>query len=234
MTNAFVQKAFSSPGGTPASVTATFGAGVGSGNLVVGTVTYGSTTAIVAANIADNHSVNPVIIDFVADGGGPVGTATFYFKNVTNGMTSVTFTAAGSPGVTGIEIQEISGADTVAPLDVHNMASTAGGGTSISTPSVTTNANGEYIYCSMFGPSTGFTTVSGAGGTGAPSFTLENNDLGGQPLGADSFAIQTTAGAVQGTFTIAAAQTYITAIATFKAAAGGGDTLGGAMQMMMM
>jgi len=83
------------------------------------------------------------------------------------------------------------------------------------------------------GAISGFNTYYSTVGTGTvgATFTMENNDVTNL-VGADQQAVQAAAGNVRGSFTSSGTSTYLVGIATFKAAAG--DTLGGAMQLMLM
>src|SRR6266853_1310657 len=221
MPAAFVQKVLNSPGGTPASVTAT-GSAVGNGNLVVGTVTWAS-SPITTPDIKDNLGVSATIIDNDPEAGGPTTTITFMFVNVTNGMTGVVFTPPSAQGNTAVEWQEVSGAATTSPLDGHGLALNATNSLTQTTPTITTTVPGDYIYCCCFGTTTGSSPITAAGGTGA-SFTLRNND-NVLDVGGDSNAIQAAAGNVNGTFTLSTtAQQYINGIVAIKAAAGGGNS----------
>lgn len=217
---AFVQKAVNTNQTAVTSITAT-GVAVGSGHLVVGTVTWPS-SPITSPNIKDGGgTLSATIVDNVSDAGGPTTTITFFFANVTNGMTSVVFTPpSGAANGTGVEWQEVSGAATSSPLDGHGLATNATSSLTQSTPSITTTANGDYIYASTFGSISGNSAITAAGGTGA-TFTLRNNDTTNAD-GGDSSAVQSTAGSVTGTFTISTnPQQYLNGIVAIKAAAGG-------------
>jgi len=215
---AFVQNAFNGSQAGVTSLTATFGAGVGSGHFVIGTVTDGLGTTIAITSITDGHGNNPTaLIDNVFAAGGPFATATFYYANVTNGATAFTYSTPGAPGTTGIAVQEWSGVALSSPIDAHNMVLGANS-TTQTTPTITSTANGDGVYASIAGTTTGFSTVSAAGGSGA-TFTLRNNDASNNIV-FDSSAIQTTAGNVTATFTISPANVYMTAIVAFKAAGG--------------
>jgi hypothetical protein len=221
---AFVQKASNYTNTTtPASLTATFGAGTTAGNLIVGTVTVGNTNAITAAQITSGAGTS-IIIDSDPEVTGPYNTATFYIKNISGAVTTVTFTPTTAADPYGIQIQEVSGLDTVSPLDQHSLALNVYNGATpsvINTPSVTTGANGEYIYTTAMDTTDGFISVNSAGGS-VGAFTLRNNDTVTQ-IGSDASSIQTTAGAINGTFTAAGGgitNHYSTGIVTFKVAAG--------------
>lgn len=218
MAVAFVQKALNSSQVAVTSITATFGAGVSSGNFVIGTITDGLSSTLSLTAITDGHGNNPTaFIDNVFEAGGPFGTATFYYANVTNGATAFTYSTPTAPGFTGIEVQEWSGVALSSPIDAHNIALSASS-TTQTTPTITTSANGDGIYASLAGTTTGFSNPSAAGGTGA-TFTLRNVDVS-QSLVDDSSAVQASAGNVNGTFTLSVAERYMAAIVAFKAAGG--------------
>lgn len=213
---AFVQKAINTNQTAVTSITAT-GSSVTAGNVVVGAVTWPN-LPIASPNIKDNLGNSATIIDNVNNAGGPATTITFWFKSAASGMTGVVFTPpSGAANGTGVEWHEVSGAGS--SLDGHSLALNASSSTTQTTPSITTTANGDYIYCCSFGTISGNSNCTAAGGTGA-SFTIRNNDSTNQD-GADSSAVQASAGSVHGTFTLGAAQQYFNGIVAIQAAAGG-------------
>lgn len=120
---------------------------------------------------------------------------------------------------------EIKGADTTEPNDdTTNIAqSQTGVGTgtdAVTSPSVTTTADGDFVFgytCRQsaqvgIANGTGFSTVASLGG-GGPN---------GLPTSRGEYLVQGSAGAIAATFTIDGTSNMMTACATFKAAVAGG------------
>lgn len=179
------------------------------------TILVAAVTAIATPVPAPTDSNGNTWLPLTEQGSG-VDIRLFYVPNPTVGV-GQTFSI--SSVVPSLAIMAFSGAKISGPFDVEN-GSQAGAGTTIQTGSVTPSENDELIIaaCSHQGDAIGIDS----------GFTLQVQIplLGGVGLGIDfAFLIQTTAGAVNPTFTLAASDNHEAAIATFKAAAAGGDTL---------
>lgn len=222
----FVNKAQSATLGTGNAVV-NFAA-AGTGDLIVGSTSWGSTTNDISS-IKDNNGVSATIIDTFLDVTNSQSLATFYFKNVSGAPTSITviYTGGAGQGGTMVQMQEWSGIDTTAPLDGHNIGASAAN--PHVSPVFTTTVNGDLIYGALVVAS-GFDTSDAA----TSPFVTRNADAPNSNTFLDESQIQSTASATtQASFTSSTGgQTYNVGGAAFKAA--GGDTLGGAMQMMMM
>lgn len=170
-----------------------------------------------------NYSAAPLtVVDNYANTYIPIandptntGCSLYYAKNVTGsgGVANFTITVTfAAPEFAWVVAHDVSGCDRTSPLD--KFAVTPGTGGTPSTASVTTTANGEYI----FGVFSGFSgsAFSGSG----PGFTGRESFAGGLALSEDQ--IQSAAGAIAATF-VAAAGAWTSGIATFKAAAGPKD-----------
>lgn len=147
---------------------------------------------------------------------GPTGPSPkvriFYAKNPTVG-TGHTFTGTSSAKFPSIYASAFSGADTTAPLDQINSA-TSPGAASLQPGSVTPSANGELLV-------TGFTTNSSDTMSIGSSFTLldQHGTVGGQAFGGGSaYLVQATAAAINPTWSDGSGSGLDgVAIATFKA-----------------
>lgn len=145
---------------------------------------------------------------------------TYYAQNITGGALTLTVTlSSSSVSYAWINVDEVSGADTTAPLDQHviqNQDSPGTGADAVTSGAVTTTANGEYVYGATLMASANPTITAGTGFTQtyttSPSFNAD---------GTAERLIQTSAGSIAATFTISADARAFTAIATFKAAAAG-------------
>lgn len=148
---------------------ATFGAPVGVGNCVVGTVFYGGAiTGIVS--IKDDKGNNYNVIDTSSDATAVNACTTFVLGNILNGPTTVTFTGTGSDEI-AIWLDEYSG---VAPLSnpvdgaahkLVNLSVAATTANAITSGTVTPVTNGCLIYGTAINETTALTAVAGTGFT---------------------------------------------------------------------
>ena len=141
----------------------------------------------------------------------------YYAANISGGACSITVTMSGTAVLLAVRLHEISGAATASPLDQHAGAVQSSPGTganAVTTGSVTTTTNGQYIFAAMV--STGTSTPSaGTGYTG----------VGGTGSGISEYQVQGSAGSIAGTFTQATEGFNVASILmTFKEDAGGGST----------
>lgn len=163
-----------------------------------GTNTYTAIDSLAAVILGTNTSLN-----------------TFYAKNITGGALTVTSNSTSNVvAVARTVVCEVSGANTSTPLDKHAIQTQALPGTgtdALTSGSVTTTTNGQYVY--------GATVVGGndtlTAGTGFTGYDSTANTMAEDQ-------VQSSAGAIAGTFTAAQhgdLNTFITGVATFKAAA---------------
>lgn len=139
----------------------------------------------------------------------------YYCKNPTVG-TGHTFTAAGTSIYATINVAAFSGAHLTAPFDQQNGATTAGA-TSLATGSITPSENNELIIA-------GISNVSAARSIDA-GFTIANQvnyAAGFHYGGAIAYLIQTTAGAVNPSWSWTGSGEAAAVIASFKVPAAGG------------
>lgn len=204
--------------GTTESVTLN---GVAAGNLLAITVAWQTTTSTLNT-IAGNSNTYTAVDSSTANG----AMKTYYVKNCNSGNTTVTITWSADPGFGFVHVTEVNGMDTTAPLDQHriNSQNVGTGANAVTSGSVTTTANGEYIYSSTYNNN------AGGGQSAGTNFTQTDGSGSGfwaaERLTAGS-GIQTTAGAIAATYTgTDAFANELTCIMTFKApaAATGGLT----------
>jgi hypothetical protein len=153
-------------------ISVSFSAGnVSTGNLIAGSVTWGSTTdplQSVTDSCGNSYSIA------ASTTGSSNSAAGFYAKNVKGGSKcQVTATFSSNEILKTIVIHEISGVDKNAPLDGSVATYTTGGGgtNSLSSGTWTTTANGDYLFGAMMSPAANGTKVS----AGSP-WTLRNYD----------------------------------------------------------
>lgn len=141
---------------------------------------------------------------------------TFYAKSITGG--ALTFTVNTSTSVTDRALTvlcEVSGADATAPLDQHaeQYQVIPGTGTdAVSSGSVTTTTNGQYVYGATIAHIALTTYTQGTGFTSAGT---------GTGFAGAEYLIQSSAGSIAATFTQSVNTDVTTMIATFKAASVG-------------
>lgn len=194
-----VQSAFLQTG-SGTTTTATFGAGVTSGNTVVGQVGFTPVTLTVAVTAGSNTCTN---VDNIASNTS-YAIVSFYCSNVTGAPTVFTATfTGGSASFPAIMMDEFSGVLTVSPLDGHNGNFNAPAtSTAVTSNSFTPGTNGDLIY--------GMVTQIGGGGdtyTAGSGFTLLQNPGGF----ASEWQQQTTAASIAATFTGSVADTWAAA-----------------------
>ena len=143
----------------------------------------------------------------------------FYVGNPTVG-TSHTFTISTAQTYAALSVCSFSGVVTTSPFDVEN-GGTSTGATSLATGSVTPSENDEVVVASL-----GLRNLLSVGDTATidSGFTQETALAGvaAQCLGgAIAYKVQTTAAAVNPTFSWSNSYQAAAAIGTFKVAAGG-------------
>jgi hypothetical protein len=195
-----------------ATITAT------NGNLLIASIHWNAGNGSNApGGVSDGTNGSYTAIDslFASVAGENSGVSTFYVKNITGGALTVTANAgSGNVDRARLVVEEVSGCDTTAPLNVHTIQrlTAPGTGTDAITSGAVTAAAGDYV----FGATSLAFTDTLTHGTG---FT--------DGMNATHWAIEYIAahagGSQAATFTgSGGGQDYFTAIATFKAAAGGG------------
>lgn len=221
---AHVQDAHNSDGAVAnvTSFSATFGVAVGSGNLVVGVVTWDSASGQGTLNtVTDNKGNTYTISDSINSAGDTQQAASFSLGNVTGGPTVITAnftsTGGGDHWIT-IVVSEYSGGPAAADFrDGHTgqlQTAVGTGANAISSGNITTTANGDLIWGATVSPTSTPTATAGTG------FTLRGSDIT-NTFTYDEDQVQTTAGSIAATFTASAsAANWITFLIAFKITAG--------------
>lgn len=139
-----------------------------------------------------------------------------FAKNATGAVTTVTLNLSGGANV-AIVVYEISGADTVSPLDVAPVANSASA-TTLADAITTTNAN-DIIISAFCNGDTSADTAHDAGMT----VDKDLNATAGGRFGSGSHIVAATQSALDvGWTTAGAATAWAIVAASFKAAAAGG------------
>lgn len=215
MAFAFVQAdaAGSSAG---SSVSVTLSSAVGSGNTVLGTVSWGSTTLTNLTSVTDDKGNSYTIKDKVADATNVQSAAFFVLGNITNAPKTLTANFSGTLNFLEVGAAEYSGAAAAAdPSDGHIVSAVTaigiGGGTA-SSGSLTTTVNGDLLV--------GLTvdTNNGAAPTAGSGFTVDLSSATVQVTTAIEHETQTTAGATSATFTSPSGGRYIVSLIAIKPA----------------
>lgn len=149
-------------------------------------------------------------------GGGFIRDRLFYCQGGTVGS-SHTFTLTGVGTVSGLCALILSGS-VASPAD--QQAGAAGTGTTIQPGSVTPGEDNEIVVAGIGWYTSATAPTIGSSFTISDSYGYDGSDHYG---GALAYLIQTTAGAINPTWTFGASQTMANRIATFKAAAVGGS-----------
>lgn len=197
------------------SAVVAFGSNLTAGNLIVIALAVNSASDLITG-ITDTPLNTFTRIDWSTGSGASL--VTYYAKNINGGASTVTAALSGNVSC-GMTIAEFSGADTSAPLDVHDKNNSQAGSTSADadkSPAVVTTTDGQLIFSCIY-------YVSGLGGTWTAGTNYTKRQETTVGLGvkmASEDRIQTSAGSVQGLWTAGSADTYHAAVATFKAAGG--------------
>lgn len=213
---AFVQSAQGVGFGTT-TVDVVFGSDVTSGSVIAFTSFWTSGTGTLDSVVKQSGTASVGSSSFadnpVRDG---LGSSTGQGYLVVTGSGSLTLRATYSVSVSaGILVHEISGCNTVSPLDKSAMVlqnpSPGTGTDALTSGAVTTTSNGQYIFGSFFNTFLG--AANWTAGTGFTDRETMTNRVFTESR------IQTSAGAIAATATWDVAAGYsISSIMTFKAA----------------
>lgn len=140
----------------------------------------------------------------------------FYCANPITSATH-TFTYNGTSIFPSLDVSSFSGAATSSPFDVENGAT--GSGTTVQPGTVTPSENGELIVSG-----TAFSIIATVSIDSSLTITNQTNfSAGANEGGALAYLVQSTAAAINPTWTSSASQVaFIATIATFKQQAAGG------------
>jgi len=196
------------------SFSATFPGATTSSNAIVVGVSYGDVNPTITATDSQGNTYSKAVSTF--DPVNDQECAILYATNAKGGTwNTVTLNFGGPVGYLGIGIHEYSGLAAASALDAA--AGNQGTGTSLTSGTATTTANGDLIF------SCGVDDSSGGGDTFTPGTGFTKRvDLGNAAGYADEDIIQATAGSIAATWKLAASRSWIVDMAAFKAA--GGDS----------
>lgn len=202
------------------TVGATFGSNVTAGNLIHVFILY-RTSEGTGHSVADSLGNTYTLIAQPVRGNRQM--AHYYAANIAGGACTVTLTTPNSNQFRSLAVVEISGLDTVTPLDVHssNVQETPGTGTdAVVSGAATATAAG---YLSAAGIQVG---DIGSGGPPAAGTGFTNDGTALPPVGVNQARLEhaaVTAGSWQATFTAGANVAHTAIMAIFKDAGGPAD-----------
>lgn len=216
-----VQSAHNGTNSAVSSLAATFGAGVGSGNLVRGFVAWNTSNTANLTSVSDDKGNAYSIVDKIADATDGTCMGSFYLGGITNSPTVITANLNTTSAMTIVASEE-SGLSTLA-LDGHSGQSQTNPGTgtnAISSGNTTTTIDGDLICSAVMRGSANLTnTVVGTGFSARESDTSSATQLKAEDL------VQGTAGAISSTWTDAingTSSVFTTLMMAFKVTAADG------------
>lgn len=207
---AHVQQASNSDvsGTTYTSFTASFTYPTTAGNAVILGVTFGNTNPTITAT--DNEGNSYAVAQQTYDSAHNQGSAILYALNIHGGSShTVTVNFSNNVAYLALGINEYTGLASSSALDTA--AGRGGSGTSPSSGTATTTANGDLIFGVGVVDSSG-SLESILAGTG---FT-KRVDLGSLAAYSDEDQVQTSAGSIAATWTLPVSQNWIASVAAFK------------------
>ncbi len=205
-------------GSTTGSDAATFNSNTTTGNTIIVGIQYSSSAGTYPAISCSDPNDAAATYKFAASGtmaADTKGITILYSSNITGG-TKPTVTCTLSPSVSYVStaIHEYSGIASSSPLDVTSTKQAASTSTLL-TGTSTTKVNGDLIFGAFaetkngsgdtFTAGSGFTKRIDQGNTGGPSSGYTDEDK-----------VQTSAGAVSASMTLAPSSDYVGVMATFK------------------
>jgi IPT/TIG domain-containing protein len=199
-------------GRTFTSFSATFPAATTSGNAMIVGVTYGNTNPTITATDSQGNTYTRAIASY--DLGHNQGCAILYATNTKgNAPNTVTVNFSGAVAYLALGIHEYSGVAGLSALDTT--AGNKGSGTSPSSGTATTTANGDLIFGCVAEDATGL----GDSFTAGSGFT-KRVDLGMAAAYADEDGVQAVAGAVAATWSLSPSRDWVASLAAFRGAGG--------------
>lgn len=209
---AFVQSIGFSEFDTVATVPVTFSSNTTAGNLIAGYVSWASNTINLnsVTGCGNTYSLvnNPTSVPNTYRAAG------FYAENITGGACTVTANFSGGVANRTIIVHEVSGAATASSLDGNALLGQTDpglGANAVTSGSIITTANGDYIFGATSDLGGGWQTTAGTGFTGRelPATIYASEDK-----------IQASAGSIAATFNAGSAfADHGTLIMAFKPAA---------------
>jgi chitodextrinase len=216
-TPAFVQAASGNRYGS--SVTASFSSPVTAGNTVAVYVAWQGTTltlnSVTAPCISGNLVANPTTVSNLGRAAMAYGVIS------TSGPCTITAGFAGGSSQVLILAHEISGVDTMAPLDnnqdIINVQNSPGTGSDAITVTVTTSQSGDYIFGATYSPNGSGSAINAGTGYAQRLYTTDNPNR----VAISEDRLQTASGAVSVTFTGTVGYiSWLTGLMAFKPLAG--------------
>jgi hypothetical protein len=199
---------------TPVTLTT---ANIVPGNKIIG-YAFWNAGADDLVQIKDNlGNMNATIVDTVSNGDIQ---KSFWYDVVVGGAATITLTTTNANGFRGLVCHEVSGLAAGAPEQhqTGNQATPGTGADGITTASVTTVEDGQYVFSAVHVNATVVMTVTQ--GTGYTDRESIDGTATISPLESED-RIQAAHGSIAGTFTGNSNQPATSAIMTFKQALGG-------------
>lgn len=201
---------------TSQNPTLALGSNATAGNLLAGFIRWESDT-VTLNSITDSLGNTFVLVNNpTAHPNISARGALYYAKNISGGADTLTFNFSASVSSAAV-VHEASGLDTTAPLDknaIQGQFAPGGGTDAVTSGSITTTDDGEYIFGSTLNAN-GSTLTAGTG------YTQRTYISGTMEFMSES-QVQASAGAIAATFTGSGnGGIPMTGIITFKVAAAG-------------
>jgi len=192
------------------SSTVSFASATTLGNAIVVSLTWGAANATI--NVTDSQGNTFLQAAQIYDAVNPdlQGVAIFYATNIKGGVDTITVSFANQVAWVAAAVHEYSG--FAHALDTS--AASLGNSTTPSSGSATTTAAGDLIF-SVMDVTNGIATSFAAGS----GFTVRTN-LASADAFLDEDQVQTSAGAIAGTWTVSPSVNWAVAMAAFKASNG--------------
>lgn len=221
----FLQGAHNAGSGSVNNIAATFSVAVGSGNAVVGIVSFGTGTLNSVTDDKGNTYNRETTIN---DGVNSQNAASFSLGNITNAPTTVTANFSAGVGARSIAVAEYSGISAVAdPRDGHGgqlqpSPGTGTNGLTSGSGNCVTTIDGDTIV-GLTADSGGSAVISH--GTSFSAIRVTDTTAGCAGLNIEDLTQGAHSATTVATFTQNANDAGLTWAIALKAAAGGGDTL---------
>lgn len=204
-------------GATYKSFGATFPSAATNGNAILIGVSFGNTNPTITATDSQGNSYTQAIKTY--DSRHRQGCAILYATNIRGGApVTVTVSFSSAVAYLALGVHEYAGIVPAAALD--KAAGAVGSGPTLSSGAATTTANGDLIFSVAVEDSVGRGDVFTPG-----SGYIKRVDLGNVAAHADEDMVQTSAGSIAGSWTMArSGEDWIADMAAFKSSSGAAGT----------
>jgi RHS repeat-associated protein len=194
------------------SFTVAFNANTTVGNAIVVSLTWGSTNTTITATDSQGNTFQEAIQEYDSVNPDLQGAAIFYATNIKGGADTITINFADQVAWVTAAVHEYSGLANALDVSVGAL----GSGTSPSSSSVATTANGDLIFGAVV------EDINGTADTYTPgSGFTKRVDLGSTAGFADEDRIQPSAGSTAATWTLSpSGLKWVAVMAAFKASNG--------------